>query len=51
MKTVKYAQIIRSGGNAGNSAQVLQQLGLSTHIIASRAGDIFATQVFTLYGI
>jgi len=36
------AQAIRSGGNACNSAKVLQQLGISTHLLANTADDISA---------
>jgi len=40
-------QNIRSGGNASNSAIVLQQLGIDTHLLANRADDTNASQVFT----
>jgi len=36
------AQAIRTGGNACNSAKVLQQLGISSHLLANTADDISA---------
>jgi len=41
------AQHIQTGGNASNSAIVMQQLGLNTHLLASRADDYNAQQLFT----
>jgi len=41
------AQHVQTGGNASNSAIVMQQLGLNTHLLASRADDFNAQQVFT----
>ena len=35
-------QAIRTGGNACNSAKVLQQLGISTHLVANTADDLSA---------
>jgi len=35
-------QAIRTGGNACNSAKVLQQLGISTHLLANIADDLSA---------
>lgn len=40
-------QIIRSGGNACNSAIVLQQLGITPYLLTNRADDINANQIFT----
>lgn len=40
-------QIIRCGGNACNSAIVLQQLGLSASLLTNRADDVNASQIFT----
>lgn len=40
-------QSIRCGGNASNSAIVLQQLGIDTHLLATRADDASASQVFS----
>ena len=40
-------QISRIGGNAANSSIVLQQLGVNAHLIASRADDSNANQVFS----
>jgi len=41
------AQHIQTGGNASNSAIVMQQLGLNTHLLASRGDDFNAQQVFS----
>jgi len=41
------AQHIQTGGNASNSAIVMQQLGLNTHLLASRSDDFNAQQVFS----
>jgi len=41
------AQHIQTGGNASNTAIVMQQLGLNTHLFASRADDINAQQIFS----
>jgi len=41
------AQRIQTGGNASNTAIVMQQLGLNTHLLASRADDNNAEQVFS----
>jgi len=41
------AQHIQTGGNASNSAIVMQQLGLNTHLFASRANDNNAQQIFS----
>ncbi|RDH82400.1 MAG: ketohexokinase [endosymbiont of Galathealinum brachiosum] len=40
-------QTLRIGGNAANSSIVLQQLGVNAHLIASRADDSNAKQVFS----
>lgn len=40
-------QQIRTGGNASNMALVMQQLGFDTYLLANRADDSNATQVFT----
>jgi len=40
-------QTIRSGGNACNSAIVLQQLGITPYLLTNRADDINADQIFT----
>lgn len=41
------AQFIQSGGNASNSALVIQQLGLNAYLLANRADDINAEQIFS----
>lgn len=41
------AQHIQSGGNACNSAIVMQQLGLDTHLLASRSDDANAELIFS----
>ncbi len=40
------AQHIQTGGNASNTAIVMQQLGLNTCLLASRADDTNAQQIF-----
>jgi len=40
-------QHIQTGGNASNSAIVMQQLGLNTHLLANRGDDFNAQQVFS----
>jgi len=42
-----FNQIIRSGGNACNSAIVLQQLGVTPYLLTNRADDTNAHQIFT----
>jgi len=41
------SQSIRTGGNASNSAIVLQQLGLNAHLLANRADDANAHFIFS----
>lgn len=41
-------QFIRNGGNAANSATVLQQLGINAHLLAKRADDSNARLVYSL---
>ncbi len=41
------SQQIRSGGNAANSAIVLQQMGINTSLLVQRADDIHADLVFS----
>jgi len=40
-------QSIRIGGNASNSAIVLQQLGMNSHLLAKRADDVNANLIFS----
>lgn len=41
------SQQIRSGGNAANSAIVMQQLGVNASLLAARADDVHAELVFS----
>ena len=40
-------QHMQSGGNACNSAVVLKQLGISTHLLSNRAADNHANEIFS----